>query len=123
MSTSTEVLSGALRAKAAQRSRRLVGGIAPRNCPYCNSRNVRRSQFQSQEEAEEHVFTSPYRCDQCIGRFFVLSRKTRYAMIGILALLIASATIISLIPMPEPVPPVPAQRAAAAIAVLPNGLG
>ena len=83
---------------------------------------MRRSQFQTQEEAEDHVFTSPYRCDQCFGRFFVLSRKTRYAMIGILAFLLASATIIFLIPMPEPVPPIPAQHASVK-PVLPNGLG
>ena len=98
------------RNRLAQQGLRL---LAPKNCPYCDSLNVRRSHFQSQDEAEGHAFTSPYRCDECFGRFFVLSRKTRYAMIGLFAFLIASATIF-LLPTGDPPLAVPAEHAGAA---------
>ena len=71
--------------------------LATKHCPYCDSTNVRRSRFESQEEVDQHVFTSPYRCDACYGRFFVVSRKTRYAILGAVTFLIASAAI-ALIP-------------------------
>jgi len=86
----------------------------PKRCPYCGSLNVRRSHFQSQDESEERVFTSPYRCGECLRRFFVLSRKTRYyATIVILAFLLVLA-IVSLIPMRTPLPVIPAEHSAAA---------
>ena len=100
--------------KPAQRGLRL----ASKRCPYCDSLNVRRSRFQSLDEGEVHAFTSPYRCQECSGRFFVLSRKTRYAIIGILAFLIASATF-ALMPMRDRPPEVPAAHTAAVV-VLPN---
>jgi len=86
--------------------------FATRHCPYCDSTEVRRSRFQSQEEVDEHVFTSPYRCDACYGRFFVLSRKTRYAIIAAVVFLIASIAI-ALIPAREPGSAVLIQRTAA----------
>ena len=85
--------------------------LVTKHCPYCDSTNVRRSRFQSQEEIDEHVFTSPYRCDACCGRFFVVSRKTRYAILGIVAFLIASA--IALIPARDSASAVLLQRTAA----------
>jgi len=86
--------------------------LVTKRCPYCDSTNERRSRFQPQEEIDDHVFTSPYRCDACCGRFFVVSRKTRYAILGIVAFLIAS-TAIALIPARDPGSAVLMQRTAA----------
>lgn len=47
-----------------------------KHCPACRSTNVRRSGC-SHEETLTHAFQSPYRCQECNTRFWVLSRKTR----------------------------------------------
>ena len=47
-----------------------------KRCPSCGSANVRRSGI-SRSEARSHSFHSPYRCQSCECRFWVLSRKTR----------------------------------------------
>jgi hypothetical protein len=47
-----------------------------KQCPVCRSTNVRRSGC-SHEETSTHAFQSPYRCQECNTRFWVLSRKTR----------------------------------------------
>ena len=87
-------------------------GLASKKCPSCGSANVQRSSFRSPEEAELHVFTSPYRCEDCSQRFWVLSRKARHAMIWIAVLVITTVTISSLIPMPAPrVPEAPSRGA------------
>ena len=94
-------------------------GLGSKKCPRCGSLNVRRSGFQSQDEEQIHVFTSPYRCEECSERFWVLNRKTRHAMIWILVLLIASVTIAWLIPTGAPPPPTRATPTSGAI-VLPD---
>lgn len=93
----------------------LYRSLAPKKCPHCGSSNVRRAHFQSRDEAQRHVLTSPYRCEECSKRFWVLSRKTRNATIVIIALAIASVIIVSLIPMrlpPEPPPTAPSSATA-----------
>jgi hypothetical protein len=64
-----------------------------RKCPSCKSYNARRSKVRTSEVALRHVFLSPYRCRDCRGRFWVLSRNSYFiagtlgvvAMIGIFA--------------------------------------
>jgi len=73
--------------------------FASKQCPRCGSSHVRRSAFQSEDEAQLHHFTSPYRCEACGQRFLVLSRKTRRAMIWIIVLVIMAVTIAWLIPL------------------------
>ena len=83
--------------------------LAPKKCPRCGSPNVRRAHFQSRDEAQRHVLTSPYRCEECNERFWLLSRKTRHTTIAILALVVASVIIASVMPMkPPPLVPPPA---------------
>ena len=81
-----------------------------KKCPNCGSPDVQRSHFLGHEEHERYPLRSPYRCNACGGRFFVISRKVRRAMIGLLAvvaLMIAFATIALLIPPEPPKPPKP----------------
>jgi hypothetical protein len=54
---------------------------------------LRRSSFRSREERQVHILHSPYRCETCGERFWVISRKARNATIWMLALMIASGTI------------------------------
>ena len=82
--------------------------LAPKKCPRCGSSSVRRAHFQSRDEAQRHSLTSPYRCEKCSKRFWLLSRKTRYATITILALLIVALIIVTLtIVLPALISPLP----------------
>jgi hypothetical protein len=66
---------------------------------------VRRSSFHGPEEQAEFFLQSPYRCEECGERFFVISRKARRAMLWmliVLALLIAYAVITFMIPAEIP---------------------
>jgi hypothetical protein len=49
---------------------------AMKRCPACRSTNVRRSGCCS-EERFAHALHSPYRCNDCNERFWLLSRSTR----------------------------------------------
>lgn len=59
-----------------------------RRCPACNSSNVRRSSIRGSESGA-HAFRSPYRCERCNHRFWVVSRRTR---LGVAAATIGLAT-------------------------------
>ena len=58
----------------AQQSR--MGWLAAHACPACGSANIRRSAIRS-SEANAHAFRSPYRCENCKHRFWLVSRKAR----------------------------------------------
>ena len=45
-----------------------------RQCPNCNSLNVRKS-VREPEEIEQPFFRSPYRCRDCQTKFWVFSAK------------------------------------------------
>ncbi len=62
------------------------------HCTICHSANVRRS-GASPGEAHLHPFKSPYRCQECDARFWVLSRRTKWgaAASGVIALFIVAA--------------------------------
>jgi hypothetical protein len=47
-----------------------------KRCPACQSTNVRRSGCCSEEKLT-HALQSPYRCNDCNARFWLLSRTTR----------------------------------------------
>ena len=47
-----------------------------KRCPVCSSPNVRRSGVRM-ADAHSHPFRSPYRCHDCDGRFWVVSRRAR----------------------------------------------
>lgn len=59
-----------------------------KRCVRCGSRTVRRSSFHGQGDREQHVLHSPYRCEVCGERFWVVSRKARNMMALILAVLV-----------------------------------
>jgi hypothetical protein len=82
-------------------------------CPRCGSLDIRRSSFRSSEERESHFLRSPYRCENCDERFWVLSRKAKY-LVGMLVALIALAVIAILIPA-ETSQPQPRPKARAAL--------
>ena len=48
------------------------------SCPECGSARVRRSSIRG-SEAGAHRFRSPYRCENCRHRFWVVSHRTRIA--------------------------------------------
>jgi hypothetical protein len=52
-----------------------------KHCPACGSVNVRRSGVHS-SEARSHGFRSPYRCQECDTRFWVVSRRARLGAIA-----------------------------------------
>ena len=72
-----------------------------KRCPVCKSINVRRSSAAA-AEARSHGFQSPYRCESCDTRFWVISRKARLAAAaaGICALVILLA-VVSSVPLPR----------------------
>jgi hypothetical protein len=53
-------------------------------CPVCGSHIVLPSHFRGHAEREHHPSRSPYRCRACGARFFVISHRTRQALIGLL---------------------------------------
>ena len=94
------------RASAAAHRRALRGRVLPEpapvatkpgtwfalhRCPACGSAKVRRSSIRGRE-AGAHAFRSPYRCEACRHRFWVVSRKTR---IGAAAALIGTVTLVA----------------------------
>ena len=52
-----------------------------KHCPACGSINVRRSSVHS-SETRSHGFRSPYRCQECDTRFWVVSRRARLGAIA-----------------------------------------
>ena len=75
-----------------------------RHCTHCNSANVRRS-HRTQTEAELKAYRSPYRCNDCNARFWVVSKKTYIGtVIGGILLVTMVALAISLIEGPDDVP-------------------
>jgi len=58
----------------AQQSR--MGWLAAHACPACGSAHIRRSAIRG-SEANAHAFRSPYRCENCKHRFWLVSRKAR----------------------------------------------
>jgi hypothetical protein len=52
-----------------------------KRCTECNSANVRRSGAHT-VEGHQHPFHSPYRCDDCNARFWVISRKIRLGAVA-----------------------------------------
>ena len=88
-----------------------------KKCPSCGSVDVRRSEFEDQEEQYLFFLKSPYRCKECGLRFWVVSRKVRRLIIWtvvLLVLMVVWATVALLIPgeMPQ-APKSPAVAAAA----------
>ena len=53
-----------------------MGWLAAHACPACGSPNIRRSAIRG-AEANAHAFRSPYRCENCKHRFWLVSRKAR----------------------------------------------
>ena len=82
-----------------------------KKCPNCGSSDVRRSHFQGTDEYEHHLLRSPYRCQACGVRFFAISRKTRQAAIGVLAIAVFVVAVFTawrireMLPASEPPPP------------------
>ena len=72
-------------------------------CPACDSPVVRRSHFRNRVERDLYRTRSPYRCESCGNRFFVVSYKARRGiLIAIVsAFLIALATLLWLMTPPE----------------------
>ena len=52
-----------------------------KQCPACGSTNVRRSTIRASERGA-HAFRSPYRCEACRARYWVLSRKVRLGVVA-----------------------------------------
>ena len=50
--------------------------FTPGHCPACGNTNVRRSSIRGAESGA-HAFRSPYRCEACRHRFWVVSHKAR----------------------------------------------
>lgn len=63
-----------------------------RKCPVCKSRSVRRSAIHKSDAPAQHRFHSPYRCNDCDERFWVLS-KTAYYGVGIFGAAVAAGAI------------------------------
>ena len=63
-----------------------------RACPHCGSANVRRSR-SLESEASLHPFSSPYRCRDCGGRFWLVSKKI-YVGVALTVALIVSASLL-----------------------------
>ncbi len=62
-----------------------------RKCPACNSRSVRRSAIHKSDAAAQRQFHSPYRCNDCDERFWVLSKSAYYGVAIIGAVIAAGA--------------------------------
>ena len=73
-----------------------------KNCPSCGTSEVRRSAFSDYEERDAHIFRSPYRCEKCGERFWVVSRKARRLFIWTLFGAVALVTFAFLIPEGAP---------------------
>ena len=77
----------------------------PKKCPECGSLAVRRSSFAGPEEQQDHILLSPYRCQDCNARFWVIGRKARRMMIAVLILIILTTVwmvVSSLLPTEPP---------------------
>jgi hypothetical protein len=62
-------------------------------CPACDSSRVRRSHIRA-EERGTHGLRSPYRCEDCHTRYWVLSRKARLAFVsGALSVVFAAVLV------------------------------
>jgi len=73
----------------------------PKKCRACGSHVVRRSRFQGSAEHTLHPFQSPYRCAACGNRFFVVSRKTKQAAVGLVVGSCVAFPIASLLFTPD----------------------
>jgi len=63
-----------------------------RKCPVCKSSSVRRSAIHKSDAPAQRRFHSPYRCNDCDERFWVLS-KTAYYGFGIIGAVMAAGAI------------------------------
>ena len=55
----------------------LATGKRAKECPYCQSEAVRRSRRKNlfEDTVCRVVFLSPYRCEKCDGRYFLLGQR------------------------------------------------
>lgn len=68
-----------------------------KRCTECNSANVRRSGAHA-TEGHQHPFQSPYRCEDCDARFWVISRRIRLGAVAGGAL-VATIVALALVPV------------------------
>lgn len=61
-------------------------------CPACKSFNVRRSSIRAAEVSSHPRLRSPYRCRDCGGRFWVISRRAECFM-GFVAVVLVAGTV------------------------------
>ena len=66
-----------------------------KKCPACDSHVVVPSHFRGRAERERYPSRSPYRCRACGARFFVISHKTRQAVIGLLVAIPIAFTVVN----------------------------
>ena len=88
-----------------------------RKCPRCGCSDVRRSSIHGEEEEQVHVLLSPYRCNKCDERFWVISRKARQMAIGLLVLTVTGVTVALLLREPAPPPLLPPVQSSGAVSV------
>ena len=103
--------NGRMRSRPADQSRRRSTSATSKRCPRCGSSDVRRSSFQGTDERKPYALRSPYRCEECGERFWVISRKARHAMIWILVLVVlmiaSSIALLILAEIPQQGPSAP----------------
>ena len=89
-------------------------------CPACDSSRVRRSHIRADERGT-HGWRSPYRCEDCQTRYWVLSRKARLAFVsGAVSVLFAALLVALAVIAPNaPSPVVAAEEPAANQVLLP----
>lgn len=63
-----------------------------KRCPACGSPNVQRSGLRASERGS-HALRSPYRCNACETRFWVLSRKARIGAFAASVILLTASAI------------------------------
>jgi len=64
----------------------------PKRCPVCKSASVRRSAIHKSDAPTQFRFHSPYRCNDCDERFWVLSKGAYYG-VGIVGAVVAAGAI------------------------------
>lgn len=89
-------------------------------CPACDGSRVRRSHIRA-EERGTHGLRSPYRCEDCHTRYWVLSRKARLAFVsGAVSVVFAAVLVALAVTAPSaPSPVVTADEPAANQLLLP----
>ena len=75
-----------------------------KTCPACGGADVRRSYVRPSETKLHRIF-SPYRCQGCHHRFWVVSQRTRAVIAiacGACAMGVAGIAIVESLPKPDP---------------------